>query len=248
MARIVAKDAKIFGGARDLSGRANSATMSVTAESPEVSAFGEGYRSRLHDGLRDCELSVAGFTDISASQTDESFDALKGASAWWGFYPGDSTASKVGREMNGILNDYNVEAAVEGAVTFSITVGGVTAACKAGASAGLFDVNSLADHTVSAVGASNLSSVDFTAQADHTIWNFFRLSTLTGTSEDISACVQESSDDSSFVTISVFTAASSADQMFSSSAASSLRYRRARVELKGTSPCATFQISSGSIV
>ena len=247
MARIVAKNAKVFGGARNLSGRANSTTLSISGETPDVSAFGEDFRNRLADGLRDVELSVAGFTDLSASQTDESFSALKTASAWWGLYPGNSTASKVGREMNGILSDYSIEAAVEGAVTFSLTVGGISAASTGSGSSGLFDVNSLADTTVSVIGSSNLGSVDFTAACSHTIYNFFRVMTLTGTTPEVSACVQESTDDSSFTTLNVFAAASSADQVFAASSASSARYRRARVALLGTSPCATFQISSGSV-
>jgi len=252
MARIVAKNAKVFGGARNLSGRANSATLSVSGEIPDVSAFGEDFRSRLPDGLRDAELSVAGFTDLSACQTDESFAALKTASAWWGFYPGNSTASNVGREMNGIVSDYSVEAAVEGAVTFSVTVGGIVAGDTAGGSAGLFDVNSLADQTVSAIGASNLGSVDFTAACSHTVYNFFRVMTIAGSTPEIAACIQESTDDSTFTTLHVFTAASTADQVFAASAASSARYRRARVAIAASangvvSPCATFQISSGSI-
>jgi len=237
MAKTVARNVKLFGGGRNLSGRANSGTLSLTAETPDVSVFGVGTRERLQDGLLDYELSVAGFTDLSACQVDELFFDLQGASAWWGYYPTDATASLPGKEMIGIGSDYSVDSPVEGVVAFSATMSGSTE---------LHDVTALSSSTVQAVGASNLVSVDFAAQTTNTIYNFFRVVTLTGTSPEISACVQESSDDSSFVTLTAYTAASSADQVFSSSAASSLRYRRARVELKGTSPCATFQISSGS--
>ena len=237
MGKISARNVKLFGGGRNLSGRANSSTLSLTAEAPDVSAYGTDTRERLQDGLLDYELSVAGWMDVSACQVDELFSDLLGASARWGYYPEGATACLAGKEMNVVCGDYSSEGAVEGAATFSATLSGSSA---------LFDVSSLSYTTVSAVGASNLGSVDFTAACSHTIWNFFRVETLTGTTPEIAACVQQSTDDSSFTTIYAFTAASAADQVFAASSASSARYRRARVELAGTSPCATFQISSGS--
>ena len=253
MAKIVAKNAKIFGGGRDVSGRSNTLSLGLSAETPDVTTFGAGtYRERLGDGIKDVELSFAGFSDLSACEVNSTLDDLHGASAWWGTYFSDSSGSKIGREMNGTVTDYAVDGSIEGAVTFSATVGGIAAASIAGSGGGLYDVTALSSSTVQAIGASNDTSVDFAAQTTSGVWNFFRVMTIAGSTPEISACVQESSDDSSFTTITVFTAASSGNQVFSSSAASSLRYRRARVALAASangvvSPCATFQISSGSV-
>ena len=242
MAKITARNVKLFGGGRNLSGRANSSTLSLTAESSDVSAYGTDTRERLHDGLLDYELSVAGWMDVSACQVDELFSDLLGASARWGYYPGGATACLAGKEMNAVCGDYSSEGAVEGAAAFSATLSGSSA---------LFDVTSLASSTVQVVGSSNLGSVDFAAACSHTIWSFFRVETIAGSTPEIAACIQESTDDSSFTTLNVFTAASTANQVFAASAASSARYRRARVSLAASpngvvSPCATFQISSGS--
>jgi len=242
MAKITARNVKLFGDGRNLSGRANSSTLSLTAEATDVSAYGTDTRERLHDGLLDYELSVAGWMDVSACQVDELFSDLIGASARWGYYPAGATACLIGREMNAVCSDYSSEGAVEGAATFSATLSG---------SSDLFDVNSLGYTTVSAIGSSNLGSVDFTASCSHTVWNFFRVLTIAGSTPEIAACIQESTDDATFTTISVFTAASIANQVFAASAASSARYRRGRVAIAASangvvSPCATFQISSGS--
>lgn len=239
MAKITARNVTIFGGGRDVSGRSNTATFTTPAEAPDVSSFGAIIRERLPDGLRDSELSVAGFIDVSACQVDELYSDLIGASAWWGFYPGDATGSKLGREIIHILTDYSSEGAVEGAATTSTTTSG---------SSSIYFVNSLGNTTLSTVGTSALSSVDFSASISGTIKHFLRILTLTGTNPEIGASLQDSNDDSSYTTIADFGAASSADQVITASTSSASRYRRLNVNLAGTSPCATFQVSTGSAV
>ena len=245
MAKVTARNVGLFGGGRDLSGRSNSGTLSYSAETPDTTTFGLTTRERLADGLLDYELSVGGWMDLSACKVSELFEDLLGASARWGYYPEGATASKGGKEMTMVCSDFSSEGAVEGAATYSATMAG-TGACSGGVG-GMLDVTSLTYATVSAVGSSNLGSVDFAAAcAGHTIWNTLRVTTMTGTTPEISACIQSSTDDSSFTTIAVMTTASAADQVSTASATSSNRYRRARVAMLGTSPCATFQISSGS--
>ncbi len=239
MARITARNIKLFAGGRDISGRVNTSTLTFSSEAPEVTCYGDAYKERLSDGLRDYGLTFAGFGDFSASQIDETMQSLLSSSAWYGWYPEGATGSMRGREIVGIATDYSIEGAIAGAIGYSATVTG---------SKVMLDMSSLANTTLGpAAGASNLEGVDFAAANSGTCWHIFRILTLTGTNPEISACVQESAlGTSTWATIVDWDSASSACQIFAASSASCSRHRRVAASLSGTSPCATFMVSSGS--
>ena len=239
MARIIARDADVFIGGRDVSGRSNSTTLTLSAEAPEVTSFGETYRTRLASGIQDAELTVDGFFDSSASEVDESFYAVLAGSVWCGMYPQDATASHVGYEFGGILTNYEPAFAVADAAATSITV---TGACP------VWAAKSLAYTTVSAVGSSQLTSVDFSGSGG-TTYGVLRLLTLTGGGTPVfSASLQESTADVVWVTIAVLSGLTAACQVQLSAATSASRYRRVSASLAGTSPCATFMIASASVI
>jgi len=104
-----------------LSGRSNTATLNLTSEEVDVTAFGALYRERVPDALRDWGLELAGFWDGAASQIDYYLYTIWAACAAVavGFAGSTTGATKYSGCM--ILQEYNVEAAVEGAVTFSAT-------------------------------------------------------------------------------------------------------------------------------
>ena len=124
MAKISARNVKLFGGGRDLSGRSNSGTLSFSAEAPDVSAFGATYRERVPDGLKDWELSIAGLCDLAANQLDSILFGALGASTRIKYGPGGSTAGCTMYTACAVCSDYSIEGAVEGAVTFSATFAG----------------------------------------------------------------------------------------------------------------------------
>ncbi len=243
MARITARNVKLFAGGRDISGRVNTATLTFSSEAPEVTTFGSEYRERLATGLKDYELSFAGFGDFSASQIDETMQSLMSSSAWYGLYPNAATASQRGREVVGIATNYSIEGAVEGAVGFSATITGCAV---------MMDMCSLAHTTASDAGASNLPSVNFAAANSGSCWHIFRILTLKGATEagptgpEISVSVQESANDVAWATIAAWESASSASQVFATSSGSCSQYRRVTACLSGTSPSATFMVVSGS--
>ena len=241
MAKVVARNAVIFGGGRDVSGRSNNATLSRTAEAPEATGFGETTVQRLSGGIRDHELALDGFYDSAASQVDALYSSLVGGSAVWGLYPSTAGASKRGSEFVGIVSNYEQKYAVADAAAVSVTVSG----CSPYA-----DVMSLGYATVTGTASAVLSScsVDFAGSATNT-WGFLHLITLTGTTPEISACLQDSSDDAAFTTIIAFTTASvagTAQAIQHTAAAGASRYRRLKYIMAGTSPCATLAVSSGS--
>jgi len=238
MARITARNMKLFAGGRDISGRVNTSTLTFSSEAPDVTCFGDAYHERLSDGLKDYEVSFAGFGDFSACQIDATMQALMSSSAWYGWYPNAATASMRGREVIGVATNYTINGGVEGAIGYSATITG---------SKVMLDMSSLAHTTLGPVaGASPQSSVDYTAANSGTCWHIFRILTLTGTNPEVSASVQESANDSTWATIQAWESASSACQIFAVSTASCSRYRRVSASLSGTSPCATFMVVSGS--
>lgn len=236
MARIVARNAKLFAGARNITGRVNRTTLSFPSDAPEVTTFKTEYRERLGDGLRDGELSFSGMFDGSASQLSETLQDLSGASGWWGWYPEGSTASLVGKEIAGIVTEHDIESAVDGAVLHSGTVN---------LSSAILAATSLGHTTLSGVGASELGSVDSGSTGISEAFYNFRVLSLTGATPEISASVQGSWDDSAFTTLAEFTAASSGNQITTASVYNYLRYRRGRIMLAGTSPSAEFFLSMG---
>jgi hypothetical protein len=126
MAKITARNVTVdiddsTGACQSISGRTNSATLSFSAETPDVSAFGTTYRERVPDGLKDWELSVSGFWDGSSSQLDEILFGIHGGSTLVRYGPAGSTSGCTKYEACAVCSDYNIEAAVEGAVTYSAT-------------------------------------------------------------------------------------------------------------------------------
>src|SRR3990172_116335 len=104
-----------------LSGRSNTATLNLSSEEVDVTSFGALYRERVPDALRDWGLEIAGFWDGAASQIDYYLYTIWAACSAIavGFAGSTSGATKYSGCM--ILQEYSVEGAVDGAVTFSAT-------------------------------------------------------------------------------------------------------------------------------
>lgn len=109
------------GASRQISGRANTATLNFTSEEVDVTSFGALYRERIADALRDWTIDIGGFWDGAASQIDEILHGVLAACTSLCFGPSGSTTGMVQYSGCAILMDYSVESAVDGAVTFSAT-------------------------------------------------------------------------------------------------------------------------------
>lgn len=238
MAKVHARNVAVYGGARDISGRSNQATLTQNADTPDVTAFQDPNRERLSQGIRDIELTLSGWMDVAASQVDQVMSTLLNASAYWGLYPEGAGASKTGgREFIGILSEYSQDYATDAAAAISATVG---------ASGAVTLTQSLGQITISSGTASTTLSVNNGASSTSALC-FFRVLELDGTTPDISACVQHSGDDVTFTTAASFAAASSASQIFTTTISNGAsQYRRIRYDLNGTSPSAKIFISTGS--
>jgi len=244
MGKVSARNTSLFAHGRDVSGRSNNSALSWTAETPEVTCYGSDNRERISDGIRDAELTVDGYYDTAASQVDEKYNSLVNASAFYALFPvmtlGNTTGgSLIGYAFEGVMSEYSIDLSFEDAVKTSLTVG----ACVPFARVRSLGYQTVVD-TASAVLASG-SGVDFSASDGGTTWHGWHLVSLTGTTPEISACLQESGNDSTWTTTKVWYAAAAAAspgsvplaEMVSTTSAS--RYRRFKYLLAGTSPCAT---------
>jgi hypothetical protein len=124
MARVTARNTTFLvkdstSASRTLSGRANTATLSFTSEAVDATAFGESFRFRIADGIKDWTLSVAGVWDGAASQIDEILYGILAACTSACYGPGGSSSSSVQYSGCCILNNYEVAGALEGVVTWS---------------------------------------------------------------------------------------------------------------------------------
>ena len=243
MARIVARNAGIFAGGRNLTGRLNTAAFSLTAEAPDVTVFGDDDRERLSGGIKDAELSFSGFYDASGSQIGESLKDLLTGSTYYGFYyQSTGGASAPGREFGGVMTEYTLDESVEGAAAVSATVSG---------SSPIYLSLSLGNYALSGQNttASTGDSVDFAGSTANqiTVFRVMGLGRSNG-NEEVSACFQHSANDSAWTTACVFTTASSGSSIEYTVTCSASRYRRLRYKFSGTSPfSASIMASSGSL-
>lgn len=126
MAKITARNVSLgvedsSGACQSISGKSNTATFTHSAEAPDVSSFGATTRERLPDGLKDWELSVAGFWDGAANELDSILFPIVGASTMISYGPAGSTSGCTLYTACAVMPDYSIEGSVEGAVTFSAT-------------------------------------------------------------------------------------------------------------------------------
>lgn len=105
----------------NLSGRSNSVTLNIDSEEVEVTAFGALYKERVADALRDWSIECAGFWDGAASNVDATLYTNFAACCAVAFGPAGSGSGQIKYSGCMILQNYTIEGAVDGAVTFSAT-------------------------------------------------------------------------------------------------------------------------------
>ena len=220
MARIVARNTGVLADGRDLSGRSNNATLTLSAEAPETTSFSEVNRSRVGGGISDVELSVDAFYDESASSIDEYLGSLKvvGASGLWGFYPVGLTACNRGRDFGGILTEYTMNAAVADAMgcSFTVTGGSVT-----------LDTKILSTGSLEGTGASAAANgVDYGGSAPGQVTAIARYLVGAGADDTIAASLQDSTNDSAWVTLVEFANLTTGNTTSLVTSTSAARYRR----------------------
>lgn len=100
---------------RDVSSVVNTASLSRSAETAEVTALGNASKAYI-PGLKDATISVEGMADVTTSGY---FDGVLGATTTWEYYPAGTAVGQVKYSGSGILTSLETSAEVGGAVSIS---------------------------------------------------------------------------------------------------------------------------------
>lgn len=127
MSRIAARNASIYiwdasGASRSISGWLNTVSLSRTAEAPDITGFGEDNRQRMHNGIKDWELTFNAFFGTGANEIDEVMSGILAGSTMFALGPSGSSASMIKYSACAILTEYTCDFTVEGAATVTGTL------------------------------------------------------------------------------------------------------------------------------
>lgn len=127
MAKIHARNASLYledssGASRSMSGLTSQMTLTWSSDAPDVTGFGNDNRERLSNGLKDWELTFSAFFSSAANEVDEVLSGILGGSTLFQLGPAGSTSGSNKYAACGILSEYSMDYAVDGAATVSGTV------------------------------------------------------------------------------------------------------------------------------
>lgn len=123
MAKFVATDYKIEIEATDFSDSIAAATLEISTDEQETTAFGADYRTRIA-GLKDASLSLDFHQDFGASSVDATLFPLLGSAVAFSITPTSGTVSATNPAYSGtaIVTSYSPFAnSVGDLATFSVT-------------------------------------------------------------------------------------------------------------------------------
>jgi len=229
MAFIHGKGASVLVGAYDLSAFLNNVDTAATADTAEVSTFGDASKAYI-PGLKDATLSLSGFFDGAASAVDEVLQAAIGGSRVITVVPaGSSVIGNRAQLGQAIETSYNVTAPVADAVTIS---------AEAQVSNGLLGGILLADLVARTVAGTTAAN-DNTSSTANGATATLHCTAFTGT--DITIKVQHSADNIAWADLITFTQLTAEGSELKSATGTVNRYLR--VDASGTFTTATFAVA-----
>lgn len=123
MAKFIATDYQIEIDSTDFTGSLAAATLEISADEQETTAFGADYRTRLA-GLKDASLTLDWHQDFGASSVDATLFPLLGSAVAFTITPTSDAISATNPSYSGtaIVTSYSPFASSVGDIaTFSVT-------------------------------------------------------------------------------------------------------------------------------
>ena len=123
MAKFIATDYQIEIESTDFTGSLAAATLEISADEQETTAFGADYRTRLA-GLKDASLTLDWHQDFGASSVDATLFPLLGSAVAFTITPTSEATSATNPAYSGtaIVTSYSPFASSVGDIaTFSVT-------------------------------------------------------------------------------------------------------------------------------
>lgn len=122
LAKVHGKNTKVFFNNYDLTEFFDNATLSVNADTADVSTFGSDSKKYI-PGLKDATISLEGFYDGSSDKVDEILEAAFGSDGnEISVYPEGDAAGKAGYAMQVIETAYSTTGTIDGATRISAAV------------------------------------------------------------------------------------------------------------------------------
>lgn len=123
MAKFVATDYVIDIGGTDFSSSIAAATLEISADEQETTAFGADYRTRI-SGLKDASITLDFHQDFGAASVDATLFPLLGSVVAWSIKPTSGSVSATNPSYSGsaVVTSYSPFASSTGDLAqFSVT-------------------------------------------------------------------------------------------------------------------------------
>lgn len=199
MAYSHGKDADIYVGGYNLGPFLNSITVAATADTAEVSTFGDGAKEYIA-GLQDSTLSAEGFFSGASGESDAILQAALGVSSTlWSYFPQGDTLGNIGFGVRCINTTYDISTPISDAAKVTVN-GQVTGGRERGKSH-----HALAAETTD----TNTATIDNAVSSATGGVSYLHVTAFDGT--DIQITIQHSTDDVTFADLIVHTTVTAAN-------------------------------------
>ena len=121
LAKVHGKNTKVFFNNYDLTEFFDNATLSVNADTADVSTFGSDSKKYI-PGLKDATISLEGFTMAVLIRLTRSSKQLSAPTETRSVYPEGDAARKAGYAMQVIETAYSTTGTIDGATRISAAV------------------------------------------------------------------------------------------------------------------------------
>jgi hypothetical protein len=214
------KDTVVFAGGYDITTYCNEASISVSAETADVSTFGDSWIERIA-GMKDGSLDLSGIWEAGTGSIDERMSAYLGLDGvQWTVGYGGTTIGNSAKVLVGIATSYEPAASIGDAVSWSATVD-----ANGGIYAGVF-----LHEKASAAAAANFTVVNNGAASSAGLVANQHTTAVTGTPNAVWK-IQESSDNAgdAYADVITFTGITGIGSEQKTTTAAVEQYLRARL-------------------
>jgi hypothetical protein len=228
------KNATVLANGYNLSAYFNSATASGSADTAEVSTFGNNSKAYI-PGLKDATFSVEGYYDATAGAVDQTLAGMLGTETVWVTVMSADAIGARGYAAKTIATTVEIGAEIGGAVTISAE------GQSTNGSDPIVVLHALGAETASGNG----TQVDNGSATTNGAAGYLQVIAATGT---IVAKVQHSSDGTTWADLITFTSTSTANTAERITTTGTVnRYLRALWTISGGSPSVTFHLSAARL-
>lgn len=230
MAFVFGAASRVYINGFDASSFFQKAALKGTADTPETTCFGAAAKTYI-GGLPDATLALDGFFDGTALAADATLKSILGVDASeFVLLPGGDAFGNRGYGFSGDEKTYEIASDIGDAVKVS---------CEAQSSSGMESLL-VAQPLTALTVTTTTTSIDNAAGTSAGLSAFLVVTAVSGTTPQVAAKIQHSTDNSTFTDLVAFSNVTTANQSQRVSVAGTVnRYVRALLTISGTTPSLT---------